>query len=100
MGVLTYIFRSYCHIHRKKQPTSRKMKACDSKSCAICLDVIVPKPSKTTLWAPCCFNAWFHRDCIQTFAINAGFSFRCPMCNDDEKFKLVMKKLGIVVLNK
>ena len=39
----------------------------------------------------------FHLPCIQKLAINSGYFFKCPMCNNKDEFEAEMKKFGIYV---
>lgn len=94
-------FRSYCSLHRPRQEVDEAILAEARKQsgvCAICCESIVPYPTKTTLWAPCCKkNAWFHRDCIQRMAISFGYFFKCPLCNNKDMFQDAMKYCGIYI---
>ncbi|CAH0390671.1 unnamed protein product [Bemisia tabaci] len=94
-------FRSYCVKHRPEQkiPPHIIQEAKKSKpTCTICFEDVVAKACPNTLWAPCCSkNAWFHRTCIQSLAISAGYFFKCPLCNDKEKFQKAMFNFGIYV---
>lgn len=94
-------FRSYCPVHRPCQEVDKDILAEARKQtgvCAICCEKIVPYPTKTTLWAPCCKkNAWFHRDCIQRMAISFGYFFKCPLCNNKDTFQEAMKYCGIYI---
>ncbi|KAL4083946.1 hypothetical protein QTP88_029262 [Uroleucon formosanum] len=74
-------FKSFCEKHRITQTTelsgSRKS---TSTTCAICTDAVIRSPLPTSIWAPCCkHDAWFHRVCVQDLALNAGYSFKCPL---------------------
>merc|ERR1712156_1223357 len=42
-------------------------------------------------------NVRFHLPCIQKLAINSGYFFKCPMCNNKDEFEAEMKKFGIYV---
>ena len=47
------------------------------------------------LWTPCC-NGWFHRNCIEKTAENAGLHFfKCPLCNNKDDFTEEMQQFGI-----
>ena len=39
----------------------------------------------------------FHLPCIQKLAINSGYFFKCPMCNNKDEFEAEMKKFGIYI---
>jgi hypothetical protein len=67
-------------------------------TCPICFEEFDPMDHRLTLWAPCCKRkGFFHRDCIQQQALNAGYYFRCPLCNDHEKFGDAMSRFGIFI---
>nr|XP_016781277.2 G2/M phase-specific E3 ubiquitin-protein ligase isoform X2 [Pan troglodytes] len=88
-------FASFCWDHRPVQIiTSNNYR--ESLPCTICLEFIEPIPSYNILRSPCCKNAWFHRDCLQVQAINAGvFFFRCTICNNSDIFQKEMLRMGI-----
>uniref|UniRef100_A0A8D2Q439 G2/M-phase specific E3 ubiquitin protein ligase n=1 Tax=Varanus komodoensis TaxID=61221 RepID=A0A8D2Q439_VARKO len=92
-------FPSFCWKHRpiQKRPANSK----GSSQCTICLELVEHAPSYNILTSPCCKNAWFHRDCLQCQALSAGvFFFRCPVCNNKEKFQNEMLRMGIHIPEK
>ncbi|XP_066468208.1 G2/M phase-specific E3 ubiquitin-protein ligase [Tiliqua scincoides] len=92
-------FPSYCWKHRpiQKRPSNSK----GSSQCTICLELVEHSPSYAILTSPCCKNAWFHRDCLQCQALSAGvFFFRCPVCNNKDKFQNEMLRMGIYIPEK
>nr|XP_045378622.1 G2/M phase-specific E3 ubiquitin-protein ligase isoform X3 [Camelus bactrianus] len=93
-------FASFCWNHRPVQIiTSNNYR--DSLPCTICLEFIAPTPTYSVLRSPCCKNAWFHRDCLQVQAINAGvFFFRCTVCNNSDIFQKEMLRMGIHIPEK
>ncbi|XP_017449571.1 G2/M phase-specific E3 ubiquitin-protein ligase isoform X2 [Rattus norvegicus] len=93
-------FASFCWKHRPVQAiTSNKYR--DSLPCTICLEFVEPIPTYNILQSPCCKNAWFHRDCLQVQAINAGvFFFRCTLCNNTDIFQKEMLRMGIHIPEK
>uniref|UniRef100_A0A8C6FYH7 G2/M-phase specific E3 ubiquitin protein ligase n=1 Tax=Moschus moschiferus TaxID=68415 RepID=A0A8C6FYH7_MOSMO len=93
-------FASFCWKHRPVQIiTSNNCR--DSLLCTICLEFIEPIPTYSVLRSPCCKNAWFHRDCLQVQAINAGvFFFRCTVCNNSDIFQKEMLRMGIHIPEK
>ncbi|XP_065762361.1 G2/M phase-specific E3 ubiquitin-protein ligase isoform X2 [Muntiacus reevesi] len=93
-------FASFCWKHRPVQIiTSNNCR--DSLLCTICLEFIEPIPTYSVLRSPCCKNAWFHRDCLQVQAINAGvFFFRCTICNNSDIFQKEMLRMGIHIPEK
>ncbi|XP_020644109.3 G2/M phase-specific E3 ubiquitin-protein ligase [Pogona vitticeps] len=92
-------FPSYCWKHR---PTQKRPSNSNGLSqCTICLELVEHAPSYNNLTSPCCKNAWFHRDCLQCQALSAGvFFFRCPVCNNKEKFQNEMLRMGIHIPEK
>ncbi|XP_060856871.1 PHD finger protein 7-like [Metopolophium dirhodum] len=91
-------FKSFCQKHCVTQTVNLSALKKSTAQCAICKDAVVPSPIPTSIWAPCCKrDAWFHRECIQDLALNAGYFFKCPLCNDVEKFKSRMLTLGIYI---
>ncbi|XP_005001439.3 G2/M phase-specific E3 ubiquitin-protein ligase isoform X1 [Cavia porcellus] len=93
-------FASFCWKHRPVQIITTNNYR-DSIPCTICLEFIVPVPTYSVLRSPCCKNAWFHRDCVQVQAINAGvFFFRCTICNNSDIFQKEMLRMGIHIPEK
>lgn len=93
-------FASFCWKHRPVQVITSN-KYTDSLPCTICLECIEPVPTYSILRSPCCKNAWFHRDCLQAQAINAGvFFFRCTICNNNDIFQKEMLRMGIHIPEK
>lgn len=93
-------FRSFCHRHVRKVCYRPKT---DDK-CCICFENIFNESTRFSvvnmIRAPCCRNGWFHKYCLQQFAKNAGYFFKCPLCNDSKNFKQNMSLSGIFVQNK
>lgn len=97
----------------------------DASTCVICYEEVLNKVTNDTLWAPCCKKRWFHRDCLQVSknnlmmvilllfnvfiqicvsyfflqrqALAQGYFFKCPMCNEKDKFNKEMKTFGIYI---
>ncbi|KAL2722490.1 signal transducer and activator of transcription B-like isoform X1 [Vespula squamosa] len=95
-------FRSYCVKHRPKQKIDELKKNAIKENtdtlCYICYDNVNPKNFIGTLWAPCCKkDAWFHRKCVQQLAMNAGYFFKCPLCNNKKEFQKAMLQYGIFI---
>lgn len=89
-------FPSYCSEHSPSQSA-----LCDvslPQSCSVCLDSLEPLLSYSVLKCPSCLNSWFHRDCVQHQAHNAGmFFFKCTLCNNKEQFQEEMLRMGIYI---
>ena len=99
--ISVFALRSYCAAHRPIQTISPDvlMQVKDATTtCAICMEDVDLRKCLSTLWAPCCKkNAWFHRDCVQKLALNFGYFFKCPLCNDKKVFRDAMSHFGIYI---
>lgn len=82
-------FQTFCKNH--KEVRQEEKKKLDS-ACAICFEKTTKK--FRSILIPCCKNAWFHRKCLQQYALNAGLFYKCPLCGDKES-KASLKLLGI-----
>lgn len=61
-----HFFRSFCFSHRRIQNVPQyACKLTEIYICVMCQDEVKAKPSLSTIWAPCCKTAWFHRSCVQ-----------------------------------
>ncbi|KAM8921247.1 G2/M phase-specific E3 ubiquitin-protein ligase [Pelodytes ibericus] len=91
----TESFRSYCWDHRPVQNIHPSQTG-GSSTCTICLETVDNVPSYHVLHGPCCNSSWFHRDCLQYQALNAGlYFFRCTVCNNKDEFQSEMLRMGI-----
>jgi hypothetical protein len=94
----TFQFKSYCCSHRPSQKVHRQQQpqnSTASSKCSICQEAVCNRPTPRSLWSPCC-SAWLHRSCVQSMALNAGeHHFKCPLCNDKDKFIEEMHSCGI-----
>ncbi|KAL8600048.1 hypothetical protein ACOMHN_039281 [Nucella lapillus] len=95
-------FRSYCPDHRPCQntPTSDRLAfyGTAKSTCSICMLSVEARASNDTLRSPCCRKSWFHRNCIQKYAMSAGaYFFKCPLCNNKELFEAEMLEFGIYI---
>lgn len=89
-------YPSYCMNHKPKTAILKKVPKKD-EICGICTDSV---DSKNALLVPCCKNGWFHRKCLQKAATSAGVFFKCPLCNEEEKFKKDLQLQGIFIPEK
>lgn len=95
----TKIFSSFCQQHRIV-PTidTTVFQNTAAVQCGICMDDIQPSILPSSIWGPCCKNnTWFHQSCVQELAFNAGYRFKCPLCNDNKIFNSRMLTLGIFI---
>ncbi|XP_046373044.1 uncharacterized protein LOC124146677 [Haliotis rufescens] len=95
-------FRSYCPDHRPRQTVqiSDRLAFVGTANtvCSICMYAVVARSSHETMRAPCCKNSWFHRSCIQRYAMSAGlYFFKCPLCNSKDLFQSEMLHCGIYI---
>ncbi|XP_065209632.1 PHD finger protein 7-like [Planococcus citri] len=92
-------FTSYCYKHRSwiNFPDLEGVQI-ESKTCSICLENL-SLPMGNITWSTCCKNAWYHKRCIQEVALNSGYYFRCPICNNESIFRNQMLEFGIYIPN-
>ncbi|XP_071037747.1 PHD finger protein 7-like [Parasteatoda tepidariorum] len=90
-------FSSYCASHKPKQ----KSGPMNDPFCYICYTPISKDDLEECLYSPCCKNNWFHRLCLQQYALSAGrYFFKCPLCNNVSHFLDRMLELGIDIPDK
>lgn len=65
--------------------------------CTICHEVMGKYDKIHSILSPCCKTHWFHKKCLMEFARNAGYFFKCPMCNNVDDFREAVKLKGIYV---
>ncbi|XP_032298076.1 PHD finger protein 7-like isoform X2 [Coturnix japonica] len=88
--------RSFCCDHRPQQIVEAAPEP--DTCCVICLEPVGDQNSYHTMVCRVCLQAWFHRSCIQGYAISAGIlRFRCPVCRDRVRFRTEMHILGIQI---
>ncbi|XP_067992857.1 PHD finger protein 7-like, partial [Melanerpes formicivorus] len=87
-------YRAFCSRHRPQQAVLRDPEP--DTDCLLCLEDVGDRQSYRTMVCPVCQHAWFHRDCIQGHALQAGTSaFRCLLCRDKDQFQQEMLRMGI-----
>ncbi|XP_067992855.1 uncharacterized protein [Melanerpes formicivorus] len=87
-------YRAFCSRHRPQQAVLRDPDP--DTDCLLCLEDVGDRQSYRTMVCPVCQHAWFHRDCIQGHALQAGISaFRCLLCRDKDQFQQEMLRMGI-----
>uniref|UniRef100_A0A1A9X574 PHD-type domain-containing protein n=1 Tax=Glossina brevipalpis TaxID=37001 RepID=A0A1A9X574_9MUSC len=94
-------FNSYCHKHLTKvkyEPPPY------DELCCICYEGLFEKGERFSslrhIKAHCCSNGWFHKMCVQTFAITSGYFFKCPLCNNNTLFREKLAYQGIFIPNR
>ncbi|XP_065561201.1 G2/M phase-specific E3 ubiquitin-protein ligase-like [Artemia franciscana] len=99
-------FKAYCAEHKPRQEQEIEYLSAKgaigsssrNDSCPICYNALAP--SDNILWAPCCRKgARFHKHCLQLTALSFGYFFKCPLCNEKDKFREVMQNFGIFIPN-
>ncbi|XP_023169179.2 PHD finger protein 7 [Drosophila hydei] len=82
-------FKSFCNMHVNTYPERPK----HNDTCVICFETLIKKNHRFCctkyIYGKCCKNGWYHKDCLQRYANSAGYFFKCPLCNDTERFNLV-----------
>ncbi|KFV75677.1 G2/M phase-specific E3 ubiquitin-protein ligase, partial [Dryobates pubescens] len=87
-------YRAFCSDHCPQQAVQRDPEP--DTDCLLCLENVGVRKSFTTMVCPVCQHAWFHRDCIQGHALQAGTSaFQCLLCRDKDRFQQEMLRMGI-----
>ena len=92
-------FESFCSVHKPLQAPLQKAKKTGvpvemREECGCCTMPLQDGESQDLLWTPCC-SGWFHRDCVQQTAENAGTHFfKCPLCNNKKDFTEEMLKVS------
>lgn len=84
---------------RRKTPDSDTERATHqpAEMCTICYDQMGAFHELGSVQSPCCKNGWFHRGCLRRFAANAGYFFKCPMCNNSREFRDAVRLRGVFV---
>jgi G2/M phase-specific E3 ubiquitin-protein ligase len=95
-----FIYSSYCDFHRPFQNIpSKTIKAISETECPICYRKFNREKERIAfdfLVTPCCTKL-IHRDCIQRHSLNAGYFFKCPICNNTKEFIKEMQTFGIYI---
>ncbi|XP_062552598.1 PHD finger protein 7-like [Armigeres subalbatus] len=97
-------YTSYCHEHL---PIDSSLQPEAETECSICWDKLPPfnpvscvptfcEPENSTIDQQMEVN-WFHRECLQKYAYEAGYYFKCPICHDKQTFPNHVKTHGIFV---
>lgn len=65
--------------------------------CVICQTMVVDR-SPVERIPSCCGRTWFHRDCMQEYALQLGYHVRCIYCQEStEKYRDILRNHGIYV---
>lgn len=99
-------YKSYCNQHvrigleliaGRKRRRNEVQRHAATEMCAICYDQMGAFDMVQSVQSPCCKKSWFHKRCLQAFAANAGYFFKCPMCNNEDEFRNAVKLRGVFV---
>ncbi|XP_037036595.1 PHD finger protein 7-like [Bradysia coprophila] len=85
-------FRSFCDRHNQIEDESFEFP--EISGCFICREGIDSYHPVTTV--PSCCGPWFHQQCLRSYAVNAGYSFMCPMCRN-KNYAAIVRPRGIYV---
>ncbi|GAB6031731.1 G2 M-phase specific E3 ubiquitin protein ligase [Chamberlinius hualienensis] len=99
-GSLHQFFGKYCSFCSAHKPVQTSCSTLHEKIklCNICCAAFENDSQESIMYSKCCKNGKFHRACVQKHALSAGgYFFRCPMCNNREKFQMEMLTHGIYV---
>jgi len=93
-------FTSYCPTHRASQARSKTNISTDL-DCVVCFEPVASLVSDTgRLSCPGCGRN-FHSPCLQRMALASGSQcFKCPHCNNSDKFLAGMRMTGVYVPDK
>lgn len=83
-------FESFCHRHNNEY----KYRDFKDDTCVICRDAL--KFTCDAVQNDCCKSV-FHRRCLGSLALSAGYFFKCPLCNNTDQFRKCMRQKGIYV---
>ncbi|XP_065088839.1 PHD finger protein 7-like [Ochlerotatus camptorhynchus] len=97
-------YLSYCHEHL---PIDQELRHLPNQLCWICweqLQAYNPVSSFHSICQPDESSenpkveySWYHRDCLQKYAYEAGYYFKCPHCHEKDDFPNYARMRGIFV---
>lgn len=95
-------YKSYCpdHINNVNVKVMKKKRHSMDEMCTICHEAMGKYHPVSSILSPCCKSHWFHKTCLQEFALSAGYYFKCPMCNNTKHFREAVKLRGVYVPDK
>lgn len=86
-------FRSFCHLHVKIEEDNELHR--DFWHCQICQETMGLYNPLTSI-PSCCNQGYYHKKCMQKYAIAAGYLAKCPSCgNDADGYRKLLSKRGI-----
>ncbi|KAJ6637334.1 G2/M phase-specific E3 ubiquitin-protein ligase, partial [Pseudolycoriella hygida] len=93
LNQFTSEYKSFCdrHVEGNKEKHSK------DHICIICYTEMGAYDKIQSIFAPCCSSQWFHKNCLMKLADSAGYFFKCPKCNDVDKFSEECMKRGIFI---
>lgn len=97
-------YNSYCHEHL---PIAQEIRHSPEQLCWICWEEMLeynPVSSFHSICEPDELSqspkveySWYHRDCLQKYAYEAGYYFKCPHCHEKKEFPNYARMRGIFV---
>lgn len=73
-------YQSYCHEHAQIKEKNYKHSA--DSTCQICSDKMGKYDVFTSI-PSCCNDDYYHKECMQKYAIKFGLLAKCPSCRKD-----------------
>jgi hypothetical protein len=90
-----HTFPTFCKDHKRiQQKEVRKL----DRTCGVCFEKI-DRAAWPNVLAPCCKSSWFHKNCLQQYALSAGLLFKCPFCSSTACMNK-LQKMGIFFPNR
>lgn len=83
-------------VKKLKVPQIGKNNVFNCNICLMQLDMV--KERSDIIRVPCCkVLSLIHRECAQSYANNAGYGIKCPICQDKKKFVNRLLTRGVFV---
>ncbi|KAL5275082.1 G2E3 family protein [Megaselia abdita] len=90
-------YMSFCQKHYNIEEKARPKK---NEICHICQEDLGTFNFVKTIKAPCCKNGWYHKWCLSKYALNAGYFFKCPLCQNEKEFRNEIPFRGVFIPDK
>lgn len=94
LSIFTEKYMSFCEYHHH---LPMKDAHNETETCLICYDAMGQFNSITSIQPNCCKSGWMHKKCVAHYAKNSGYFCKCPLCNNDEKFRNFIAHRGIYI---
>ncbi|XP_059617662.1 G2/M phase-specific E3 ubiquitin-protein ligase-like [Phlebotomus argentipes] len=90
--------KAFCPVHTGL-PAKMPPEFVPGRTCLICSESFSGYSALECIPAHCRPDIWIHRDCLQTFALHAGYGLKCLICRHSE-FRRIAQKRGVFVPNR